>query len=70
MQSSCQKRPSARALRAIQQPLPLPPVSVVPNFSGCTFTNCVFQLAAPIPVQDPPSVADISDVDLNDFLDF
>ena len=46
------KSPSeSRALRPIQQPLPLPPPApVVPKFSGCTFTNSVFQLAAPIPV--------------------
>ena len=60
----------SRALRP--QPLPLPPPRpVVLNFSGCSFTNCVFQLSAPTPVPDPPAVIDdFSDVDLNELFDF
>ena len=42
--------------------------SSAPVFSGCSFTNCTFQIA--LPPQPQTSTEDFSDVNIADFLDF
>ena len=67
------ERRTALPIHRIPSTTTLPHVMCIhiPNFSSYTFTNCVFQLAAPIPVRDPPAVTnDFGDVDPNDFFDF
>ena len=51
---------------------PRPVLDQFPSFSGCSFTNCTFQLAAPVPNTpiSPTLPDDFSDVDLNELLDF
>ena len=70
------KRSESKTLRPIppqSSNLPLRPVlDQFPSFSGCSFTNCTFQLAAPVPNTpiSPTLPDDFSDVDLNELLDF
>ena len=71
LETEYNKQPeSSGHLSAYGQTLPPPTIQQAPGFSGCTFNNCVFQLAPPSAIEPKVPLDDFSGIDLKELLDF